>query len=484
MAKSLQIRVCILNVRSHFLLVLSLFCFWSIHAQVTFEISSLPTNHTLGSSVFISGSFEGWSGGNSNYQLSLGEDNRYRITLPQRTGTIQFKFTRGSWATVEKGPNGEEIANRTYTFGGNGDTVQIQIATWAGGQSSSTAAANVHVFSNHIAMPPFPGRRRTIRIYLPPNYESTNEDYPVLYMKDGQNLFDVLTSFAGEWEVDETLNRMYDTHGLKLIVVGVDNGLGNRIQEYTPWPHPVHGGGRGDDYLLFLTETLMPYIESNYRVKKGAKYTGIMGSSLGGLISHYAGLKYPDYFGKVGVFSPSFWFSDSIYSYVNLIEANQLGQFYLMAGSNESSSMVSQMESMIELLVNQGLSAENLKSKVVPGGMHNESLWRQEFEEAVLWLFKEATTSTNINTAYAEDCSFALSPNPANSNLQITWSLGSTCSSVMSHYSICGINGQLMKYDKVDVSGSIPLDSLPVGTYILSLFGPEQRSVSRIFMRQ
>jgi predicted alpha/beta superfamily hydrolase len=484
MDKFFMTRAYILGCKRQFLLVISVLFVWVVNAQVTFEIASLPTNHTPRSPVYISGNFEGWSGGSAGFQLSLGEDSRYRITLPQRTGTIQFKFTRGSWATVEKGPNGEEIANRTYTFGGNGDTVQVQIATWSGGQPTSTAAENVHIYTNHLAMPPFPGRRRTIRVYLPPQYEDSGEDYPVLYMKDGQNLFDVLTSFAGEWEVDETLNRLYTSHNLKLIVVGVDNGLGNRIQEYTPWAHPTHGGGRGDDYLTFVTETLMPYVESIYRVKKGPEYTGIMGSSLGGLISHYAGLKYPDIFGKIGVFSPSFWFSDSIYNYVNLINIDQLGQFYLMAGSNESTSMVSQMEAMVDLLIDQGLKTENIQTKVVPGGMHNENLWRQEFEEAVLWLFNESTSSVIPYSSKTSNCTFTLSPNPADTTLQLIWTQDDTCGSMITHYRINGINGQLMKYDRLASPSSIPLDTLPAGTYILSLFGSGQKPISKIFIRQ
>jgi predicted alpha/beta superfamily hydrolase len=159
-------------------------------------------------------------------------------------------------------------------------------------------------------------RNRTIWLYLPTDYHSTTKSYPVLYMHDGQNLFDHATSFVGEWEIDETLDSLAKLGYEVPIVVGINNGQQRRIDELTPWPNDKYGGGDGEAYLKFLTETLKPKIDSAYRTKPQARHTGIMGSSLGGLISFYGGLAYNHVFGIIGAFSPSFWFSDQVYNFI------------------------------------------------------------------------------------------------------------------------------------------------------------------------
>jgi alpha-glucosidase len=214
--------------------------------QVTFRIVQLPPSTPDNAEIYLSGNFEGWTGGQDTYQLEKDVDSLYAITLPQMVGTIQFKFTRGSWASVEKGPNGEEISNRVYTFGGDGDTVNITIHNWADVSGiTSTASDNVSLLDSDFFMPQL-NRSRKIWLYLPPGYDTSQQAYPVMYMHDGQNLFDDSTSFAGEWGVDETLNELYDESGFGMIVVGIENGGGLRIDEYSPWIHPQYGGGEGE----------------------------------------------------------------------------------------------------------------------------------------------------------------------------------------------------------------------------------------------
>ena len=134
-------------------------------------------------------------------------------------------------------------------------------------------------------------------------------------MHDSQNLFDNYYSFAGEWGIDETLNSLFNAGDYGCIVVGVDNGGVERINEYSPWVNASYGGGDGDKYARFIVETLKPYIDQNYRTSPEREKTGIMGSSMGGLISFYIGLKYQEVFSKIGIFSPSFWFSKECYSF-------------------------------------------------------------------------------------------------------------------------------------------------------------------------
>jgi predicted alpha/beta superfamily hydrolase len=216
-------------------------------------------------------------------------------------------------------------------------------------------------------------------------------------MHDGQNLFDIATSFAGEWEVDESLNEFFNAGKDVPIVVGIDNGGADRIAEYTPWANPNYGGGDGDKYAKFIVETLKPYIDANYRTKPGRENTGVMGSSLGGLISFYIAVKYQDIFSKAGIFSPSFWYSDSCYTFASATGKHFPMQFYIMGGNNESGGLVQEMENMIDTLFAAGFGEEEIKLKVIPGGQHNEYLWRTQFPDAYEWLFLNPSNEINGN---------------------------------------------------------------------------------------
>jgi alpha-glucosidase len=226
---------------------------------------------------------------------------------------------------------------------------------------------------------------KKIWIYLPKNYDSTKKKYPVIYMHDAQNLFDAKTSYVGEWKIDEKL----DSLNAQVIVVGIEHGNEKRIDELTPYKNAKYGGGNADNYLRFIVETLKPEIDTKYRTKTNTKNTGIIGSSLGGLVSYYAVLKYPGIFGKAGVFSPSFWF--------NRKEINELTQktsilknkIYFMCGDNEGDADVIPDLNTIHNLISEkrGESLKLTKVRIVEGGQHNEKLWRDGFVKAYLWLF-------------------------------------------------------------------------------------------------
>jgi alpha-glucosidase len=225
--------------------------------------------------------------------------------------------------------------------------------------------------------------QKTIWVYLPMSYhENTTQKYPVLYMHDGQNLFDEKTAFAGTWKIAETL----DSLKLDLIVIGIAHGNEKRLEELTPFPHEKHGGGKADLYLDFIVSTLKPHVNKKYKTLTEAKHTLIMGSSLGGLTSFYAILKYPEIFGTAGVFSPSFWFSEKIYPFAEntAVESKKI---YIMCGDSESEKMVEDVEKMVVIL-EQNARNTPLKTKIVAGGKHHEKLWADEFGEAILWLLK------------------------------------------------------------------------------------------------
>lgn len=434
-----------------------------VHSQVTFVIDSLPAYTTPEDYLYIAGNFNGWDPGDAGYVLAKNEDQKWFITLAAATeGTvIQFKFTRGSWETVEKGPQGEELNNRLFTYG-NGDTVDIIIYNWAQGSGvGSTAADNVYIMDDDFEMPQL-GRTRRIWLYLPPDYETSGMNYPVLYMHDGQNLFDDSTSFAGEWQVDETLNTLYQQGYNVPIVVGIENGGDLRIAEYTPWAHPLYGGGDGDLYMEFIVQTLKPYIDLNYRTLPGREYTGIMGSSLGGLISHYGALKYQDVFSKAGIFSPSFWYSDSVWSFTRGVGRQDAMRIYLMCGGSEGQGTINDMMDMQDSLLLVGFMEDEISLTVIPGGQHNESLWSEDFGEAYKWLY--ASYANDIFEPVKVNI-IRLFPNPTGDKLMLPADFPDNCDSL----------------EVIDMMGNVVLKSVPFngkninvsglapGIYIVSL---------------
>jgi predicted alpha/beta superfamily hydrolase len=243
----------------------------------------------------------------------------------------------------------------------------------------STASIQVSTFK--IEAPQLHTSKK-IWVYLPKAYASSNKKYSVLYMHDAQNLFDSKTSYAGEWNVDEKL----DSINAQIIVVGIEHGNDTRMEELTPFKNEKYGGGNADAYLQFIVKTLKPEIDRTYRTKTKTKNTIIMGSSLGGLASFYAILKYPEIFGKAAVFSPSFWFSNKIYDLANE-NKNLKSKIFFLCGDNESEDMVSDLNKMEKIVNQKRCSCLNLTKKViVENGQHNEKLWRNGFLKAILWL--------------------------------------------------------------------------------------------------
>lgn len=362
----------------------------SLFCQVTFIIDSLPGNHDYKKDIYISGNFEGWSGGKEDYKLTK-NNTQYQITIPKLRDTINYKFTLASWAFVECRLNGNPLQNREYSFKGRLDTIHVKIENWETETQRikhSTSSKNVHVFAENFKIPQL-NRERKISVYLPPNYEKSTEKYPVLYMQDGQNVFDLSTSYSGEWEVDETLNKLSKEKDLNLIVVAIDHGNDKRISEYSPWPNQKYAEAEGDEYLDFIVNTLKPEIDKTFRTKKSAKNTVIMGSSIGGLISHYAALKYPKVFGKAGVFSPSFWYSNMVITFTEKHAGLKQLKMYYLVGGQEGEGVVKDVENIVNILKNNKFPEKNVYTKIVPDGTHSESFWKSEFESAILWLFSK-----------------------------------------------------------------------------------------------
>ncbi|KXK40516.1 MAG: putative hydrolase of alpha/beta superfamily protein [Bacteroidetes bacterium OLB9] len=387
-------------MKKYFLSVLFYFAIgWTcLVAQLTIKVVAIPASTPPNSSIYIAGNFNSWDPGSSEFKLEQDAQGVYAITFAPSMSNLEFKFTRGSWDNVEGTAQGSYIPNRTLTYHGGEQTIEFSIAGWEDGVgASSTASAQVSILSTSFDMPQL-NRKRRIWLYLPKDYYSSSSTYPVLYMHDGQNLFDKKTSFAGEWQVDESLDSLFEAGKKTAIVVGIDNGGASRLDEYSPWVNTKYGGGEGDEYVDFIVKTLKPYIDQHFRTKKEAEFTGIMGSSMGGLISMYAGIKYPDVFSRVGAFSSSYWFSPSSYTYVSEKGVSPTSFMYLIAGGREGGSQVSDMRKMYNLLLASGAIEQQLYEETHPDGQHSEWYWRREFPKAFVWLFnREASDVKDVN---------------------------------------------------------------------------------------
>lgn len=386
------------------------------HAQLTIHLA-VPQNTPLLDVLHIGGSFNTWNPADAAYTFSVNPNGSYQITFNPPQGNIEFKFTRGTWPTVEANANGIDIGNRTLYYNGGVQTEYLTVQSWLDmGPASETMGQNVRILDNDMFIPQL-NRYRKVWIYLPPNYQSSTNSYRVLYMHDAQNLFDVSTSFSGEWQVDESLNSLFSQGDPGAIVVGIENGGQYRIDEYSPWNNPSYGGGQGDLYVDFIVETLKPVVDANFRTLPSREHTAILGSSMGGLISMYASIEHQDVFGKAGILSPSFWFSEQAYTHVQNTGKEQDMRIVLMAGEQESASMVPNLYSMYATLSNVGFQPNELNYTTHWDGQHSEWYWRREFGWIYQWLFANTTVAIEDATVISAN----IFPNPFLDQTTITF---------------------------------------------------------------
>jgi predicted alpha/beta superfamily hydrolase len=234
--------------------------------------------------------------------------------------------------------------------------------------------------------------RRDVMVALPPDYESSTRRYPVLYLQDGQNLFDGEVSFVKGhiWDVHTTVDRLVGEGAIEpLIVVGVYNTGRDRMEEYTPMRDPKLGGGHANLYGRLLVEELKPWMDAHYRTLDGPKHTGVGGSSLGGLVSLYLGLSWPNVFGRLAVLSPSIWWGrGGMLQYVRHMHPEPRPRIWLDTGLAEGPSMVERCDALHRLLVRRGWrEGADLKYLRVPDGQHDELAWAHRVEPFLRFLF-------------------------------------------------------------------------------------------------
>jgi len=242
------------------------------------------------------------------------------------------------------------------------------------------------------------GNHRDVLVYLPRGYSRfSRRRYPVLYLQDGQNVFDAATSFAGvEWGVDETAQRLIRRNLIEpLIIVAVANMTDDRIHEYAPTPGVIdskakrkkHSKGLARKYGRFLTEELRPYIDKKYRTKPEAEFTGLGGSSLGALLTLSVGLWFPNVFTRLIVMSPSIWWDDCvIYKMVEELDKKLPLKIWLDTGTREPGW--ERARTLLDRLIEKGWRlGEDLIYAEIEGGDHSEGAWAARVDPALRFLF-------------------------------------------------------------------------------------------------
>ena len=240
-------------------------------------------------------------------------------------------------------------------------------------------------------------------VYLPPGYDNGAFRCPVLYLQDGQNLFDPHTAFGGQdWRVDVTADDLILRGAIEpLIVVGIYNTGVRRISEYTPTKDARRRkGGKGERYARMMAHELKPFIDREYRTRRPAAYSGVGGSSLGGLVSLETGLRYPRVFGRLAILSPSVWWDNrSILDMVRAYQFEARPRIWLDSGTDEGDApqqTVAELELLRDALIEKGWrEGVDLRCSVAPGHGHNEHAWAARFGDVLEYLFPRQPLESN-----------------------------------------------------------------------------------------
>ncbi len=229
------------------------------------------------------------------------------------------------------------------------------------------------------------GNRRDIVVLLPAGHDAGGRTYPVVYMQDGQNLFDPATSFASPWRAGEALDALHE-EGLDAIIVGVPNTGAQRLDEYSPFRDARVGGGRGEAYVRFLSDTVKPAVDAAFPTRRGREDTFVAGSSMGGLISLYAICAHGEVFGGAGALSPALWFARRAF-YPWLRKQSVRGRVSLRAGTGEGPLLLADVARLRDMLLERGLRlGRDLDCRFDSGGRHDESSWSRQLPGVLRFL--------------------------------------------------------------------------------------------------
>ena len=348
----------------------------------------LTTDEDDSRPVYISGNFNNWRTQDKEFMMEKIGNSLYHYKFPHDFDypvELLYKFTKGDWSDVEIDKNGDRTENR---FTKNHTGIQKEhVARWRKNwlPFKQSFLPQVQLISDEFEIPQL-NKTRKIWALLPHDYDNSSESYPVLYLQDAQNLFNEAAEF-GNWKIDKKLAVMSEYKIGKIIIIAVEHADEERIKEYSVGK-TVLGKGEGRKYIRFVTDTLKPFVDSNFRTKTEREFTGIGGSSMGGLVSIFGGLKNPEVFGKLMIFSPSLWVVPELKispKKANLSDA----KVYLYAGGDESPSLIQYVQKFQKDLIESEFvkNKSNINLSINRRGNHSETYWSDEFPIAIEWLF-------------------------------------------------------------------------------------------------
>jgi len=346
--------------------------------KLVFIIEKMPENTPENDSIFLSGDFNGWIPDNVNYKFDIEHNGKLMLILNTDLPYFQYKVTRGSWLKSESSSEGMQVANRIY-IEVNDPLIKLTVDGWEDRRPNSTSS--VKVLSDDFFIPQL-NTRRKITVYIPPEYQKNEHRYPVVYMTDGQNLFDSSKAYGSEWGIDKVLDNIHFWDKQSLIVVAIDSEYKNRRNEFTPFsPESI-----APQMLQFITETLKPYIDAHFRTHQQANKTAIVGSSYGAVFALYAAVAAPNSIGNAGIFSPVLSSIEPLLNFIQESGKHHSSKFYFATGLKESKVILKDIQLLYNHLRISGYNENELKISVRPNGEHDGWFWGSEFEPAVRWL--------------------------------------------------------------------------------------------------
>jgi predicted alpha/beta superfamily hydrolase len=338
--------------------------------------------------IYISGNFNNWRTQDKDFMMDRMKENLYHyefksdFVFPEE---LVYKFTKGDWSEVEIDAEGNPTENRSITqFSGvQNEYVPKWRKNWL--PFKQLYLPQVLLISDEFEIPQL-NKTRKIWALLPHDYDNSTERYPVMYLQDAQNLFNE-DSPCGNWEIDKKLAVMAEYNIGKIIIIAIEHGNEDREKEYNVGK-TVLGKGQGKKYIKFISETLKPFVDNQFRTKPEREFTGIGGSSLGGLLSIFCGLMYPKMYGKLMAFSPSLWVSPKL-TIDGDNENNEDTKIYLYAGGDERDNLIEQVKNFEENLIANEFVKDKMKINLSINmqGKQNESYWSDEFPKAIEWLY-------------------------------------------------------------------------------------------------
>ena len=341
--------------------------------------------------VYITGNFNKWAMDDKAFELQKVSEGVYSFEFPDDfplPDIIEYKYSRGGGHSIEVDQYGSEVPNRIFKRVAN--LVKDHVPRWKVDNNAYNVnlLPQIQIIDEHFEIPQLIKTRR-IAALLPHDYDTSEKHYPVIYLQDGQNLYDDYAPY-GNWGLDKRLAVMAEKGMGDVIIIAIDHAKEERLKEFTPTiAHTKMGTGDGKKYVRFLADTLKPYVDQHFRTLPEREHTAVGGSSMGGLISIYAGLMYPEVYGKLLIFSPSLWLTPKIYfdaiNFYNPFDT----KVYVYAGGKESETMIPNVQRLKKALEKKGIdeSVIDINLSIDPQGQHNEEQWGKEFPSAVKWLF-------------------------------------------------------------------------------------------------